>query len=325
MTAVETARKPAGGTLVQRARAAAVAGASWLACRLPERPLVTLAEWAGTLAYRTQPARAARARRNLARVVAWLAAEGLGSETARSAATDPRTLERLVRAAFRHHARYYLEVARTPAMNPEFVRERLVIDTPEAVEDAFAPDRGAILIGLHFGAIELPALYLALRSGGNATAPMETLDDPALQRWFVRTRGSVGLRIVGLREARRELLATLNRGEPVGIVGDRDLTGGGMPVSLFGAPASIPLGPALLALESGRPLYVATVRRDGPTRYRGHVEALPSPPAEGTRRERASAILDSEARAFERAVAVAPEQWWAVFFPIWPDLEEPAA
>jgi hypothetical protein len=29
------------------------------------------------------------------------------------------------------------------------------------------------------------------------------------------------------------------------------------------------------------------------------------------------------ARAFERVVEDAPEQWWAVFFPIWPDLAEP--
>ena len=31
------------------------------------------------------------------------------------------------------------------------------------------------------------------------------------------------------------------------------------------------------------------------------------------------------ARAFERVIADAPAQWWAVFFPIWPDLEEAAA
>jgi len=31
------------------------------------------------------------------------------------------------------------------------------------------------------------------------------------------------------------------------------------------------------------------------------------------------------AAAFERIVRDAPEQWWAVFFPIWPDLEEAAA
>ena len=30
------------------------------------------------------------------------------------------------------------------------------------------------------------------------------------------------------------------------------------------------------------------------------------------------------AAAFEDLIADAPEQWWAVFFPIWPDLEAPA-
>jgi hypothetical protein len=31
------------------------------------------------------------------------------------------------------------------------------------------------------------------------------------------------------------------------------------------------------------------------------------------------------AAAFERIIEDAPEQWWAVFFPIWPDLERAAA
>ena len=30
--------------------------------------------------------------------------------------------------------------------------------------------------------------------------------------------------------------------------------------------------------------------------------------------------MEGEARAFERLVAAAPEQWWALLFPIWPDL-----
>jgi hypothetical protein len=34
-----------------------------------------------------------------------------------------------------------------------------------------------------------------------------------------------------------------------------------------------------------------------------------------------TATITGLAAAFERAVAIAPEQWWAVFFPIWPDLE----
>ena len=66
---------------------------------------------------------------------------------------------------------------------------------------------------------------------------METIDDPGLQAYFERTRGVAGVRLVGLREARRALLEALRDGIPVGLVGDRDLTGGGIPIPLFGAPA----------------------------------------------------------------------------------------
>ncbi|HET8786235.1 MAG TPA: lysophospholipid acyltransferase family protein [Candidatus Limnocylindrales bacterium] len=294
-------------------------GASWLATRLPERPQIALAELAGDAWYRATPERAARARRNLARVASWLAANDRGTPLARAAAADPRALERLVRLAYRHAARYYLEVARTPGMGGDEIPRRLHIETPDVVDEAFGLGRPVIFVGLHFGAIELPALLLASRVG-EAVAPMETIDDPELQAWFIRSRGSVGIRIVGLREARRELGGALRDGRYVGLVGDRDLTGGGTLTDLFGAPARLPLGPALLAVETGAPLYVMGVRRTSPGLYDGRLERV-TVPTEGSRRERAMATTASIARAFERIIEDAPEQWWAVFFPIWPDLE----
>ena len=48
-------------------------------------------------------------------------------------------------------------------------------------------------------------------------------------------------------------------------------------------------------------------------------------PAEGTRRERVTTTMTRLAAAFEDLIADAPDQWWAVFFPIWPDLEAAAA
>jgi phosphatidylinositol dimannoside acyltransferase len=305
------------GTIGQRLRAFLLAAASWLACRLPETASYGLADLAGSLWYRAAPARAERARRNLQRVSAYLAERGRGSEQVRAAAADPAALEQLVRAAFREGARYYLEVARLPSVTPEKLAERLLVETPDVVEAAFARPGPMVFVGMHFGAIELPGLYLSERSGLAATVPMETLGDPELQRWFVRTRGRVGLRIVGLREARRELTAALRRGEPVGLVGDRDLTGGGIEVPFFGAPAPLPIGPALLAMETGAPLYVVAVRRAGVARYRGGLRAV-TIPAVGSRRERLTAALGAMALAFEEAIADAPEQWWSVFFEIWP-------
>ena len=153
---------------------------------------------------------------------------------------------------------------------------------------------------------------------------METVEDEALQAWFTRTRGAAGVRLVGLREARRELMAALRDGTPVGLVGDRDLTGGGTLVPLFGAPARLPLGPAMLAVESGAATYVMAVRRAAHGRYIGRLETVQVPP-EGSRRERVTGTMTSLAAAFERVIEDAPAQWWAVFFPIWPDLEEAAA
>ena len=54
----------------------------------------------------------------------------------------------------------------------------------------------------------------------------------------------------------------------------------------------------------------------------GGVELIETP-AEGTRRDRVTATMTAMAAAFERSIATAPEQWWAIFFPIWPDLVAP--
>jgi KDO2-lipid IV(A) lauroyltransferase len=106
----------------------------------------------------------------------------------------------------------------------------------------------------------------------------------------------------------------------VGLVADRDLTGGGIEVTLFGHPADLPVGPALVALEVDSPVYVTSVRRAGVGHYRGRLDPLERPTG-GSRRERVTAFLEAEAQHFERVIALAPEQWWGMFFPIWPDLD----
>ena len=309
------------GSLGSNLRGQGLMAASWLACHLPEGPVFRAAELAGDLWYRLAPDRAAQARRNLRRVCESLAASDRGTPSVRAAATDDAALERLVRSAFRHNARYYLEVARTPSVTRAWMDERLDLDTPELIADAVRPGKAVLFVGLHFGSVELAVLFLAFRIGRTVT-PMQTLDDPGLQAWFERTRGVNGVQLVGLREARRTLQDALRNGTAVGLVGDRDLTGGGIPIQFFGAPAPMPMGPAMLAVESGVPVYGMTVRRAA---AKGHFRGRVIPvevPSDGTRRERVTTTMTRLAESFERLIEDAPEQWWAVFFPIWPDLED---
>ena len=289
---------------------------AWLLCRLPERPLMAVADLFGHVWYRLAKGRRATARGNLARVCRWMAANEVGSARGREAATDRRILESLVRDAFRHSVRYNLILARGPIMDAAYVARWMVMETEDVIDAALAEPNGALFVGLHMGSNELPALYLALKTGRPAWAPTQTLDDPLLQAYMVRSRARLGLHLVELQSARRELAEALRRGDPVGILADRDFTGGGIEVPLFGAPASLPIGAALLALETGAVPHVFGVRRDERGVYRARVERVPLP-ADGSRRERVTGYLAAEARAFEHNVASAPEQWFAIFFPIW--------
>jgi KDO2-lipid IV(A) lauroyltransferase len=307
------------GTLSQRARAAVVRALAALLALLPAPIADAVADAAGELWYRVEPARAARARGNLAHVVETLAARGAGSPRVRAAATDPEILEGLVRAVFRHATRTYVESLRGARAAREMAA-RVANETPAAVEAAFSTGRPAVFATLHLGSMAAAEAVIVELLGRPVTAPMETLADPELQRVIARARASAGVRIIGLREARRVLLGDLARGEAVGLIADRDITGGGLKVPLFGLPASLPIGPALLALEAGVPLHVAAVLRARAGTYRGYLLTVPHPPPDLPRRARVAALLAAQAAAFEELVAVAPEQWWTVFFPIWEDV-----
>ncbi|HEY4189494.1 MAG TPA: hypothetical protein VGM28_03655, partial [Candidatus Limnocylindrales bacterium] len=296
-------------------RGSLIMAGAWLASHLPERPLVAGAESAGELWYRFAPARRDQARANLARVCEGLASTGRGTPAARRAATDPDALERLVRAAFRHAARYYLEVARAEAYTVETALARIDVDDLDDVRAMLVSGDPIVIVGMHYGAIELPVVLVSDLVGHSVTAPMEAVPDPGLQHWFVTSRGRVGVNAVPIADSRRTLLRALRRGESVGLVADRDLTHTGIDVPFFGHPAPIPAGPALLAVETGCPIYVGSVRRTAHGRYRARLFPVPTPET-GSRREKIVGLTNAIAVAFESLLADGPEQWWGAFHPI---------
>lgn len=302
----------------------------WLAARmlrvlsavlqhLPRGPLHRGADLIGGLLYRAQPARRRLVRGNLERVVTYLAANELGGEHVAAAARDAKALDRLVRDAFGHYVRGYLESATLPAYASEKSLARILPDDQALADRAFGKPGAMIIVSMHFGAIEIPGLWATRTLGRRITAPMETIGDPDLQAYFEQSRGKTGLNVIPVKHAATHLRATLARGEIVGLVADRPIGGSGTPVELFGAPANLPVGPAALSLETGAPVWLMATRRTAGNEYRTSMDQI-EVPTSGSRREQLSWFMAAEAHAFERAIAVAPEQWWTAFFPIWEDI-----
>jgi phosphatidylinositol dimannoside acyltransferase len=324
VTVDQDRRRVQAPTLTGRLRVALLRVFAGIAGLVPDRVLHPLAQRAGIALYLAQPRRRRLVRANLQRVCSYLADQGLANAATAAAARDPQALERLVRAAFGHYLRGYLEAVTLTRHTSPAALDRIAPDDQAVARAAFGPAEEGhplILIGMHFGAIEIPALWSTHRLSLHVTAPMETVGDAAAQAHFTRTRRATGLNIIPLEGAAPVLRGELAAGHVVALVADRPLAGSGTTVELFGAPARLPLGPAVLALESGAPTWLVTVRRTEQHRYRGRLEQIEMP-ASGTRRERLAAFVTLEARAFERAVADAPEQWWTLFFPIWRGAEQ---
>ncbi|MDQ3406661.1 MAG: lysophospholipid acyltransferase family protein [Chloroflexota bacterium] len=288
---------------------------------LPDRIVFQAAYTAGTGLSLVMTERRALVRANLRQVCRGLIEAGLASDRVRRAATDESSLERMVRSAFGNWVQGYAESAVIPAYSADELRQRIPVPGDPVVAAALASlapgPPGRIFISAHFGTVELAGFYAVGVAGMRLSAPMETVADPALQAYFERTRGARGIALVPIRGASVPLRGALQRGEAIALVADRVIGGSGMPVRLMGAPARLPLGPAVLALESEAPCFVVGMQRTGWGHWTPHIERLPRP-SPGTLRERIDQHLEAQARAFERMIAQAPEQWWTVHFPIWP-------
>jgi KDO2-lipid IV(A) lauroyltransferase len=102
----------------------------------------------------------------------------------------------------------------------------------------------------------------------------------------------------------------------VALVADRDLSGSGLEVEMFGRTRRIPLGPAALALRTGAPLLPA-----GLYTLPGGWGVVICPPIEyepvGDRRADVEALTRALAREFETRISAAPADWH-LFEPGWP-------
>src|SRR5215218_4949732 len=266
--------------------------------KLPEPLAFALGRAGGRLYHRLDRRRREALAANLGQV--------LGPRTGR------RELERAVRRGFASYGRYWVEAFRLEDLTPAEIRGRLRIEGREHIDTALAAGRGAIFASPHLGNWDAGGAWLAA-SGYPATAVVERLRPAELYERFAAYRRALGLELLPLddgSETMRGVLRALRAGRVVGLVCDRDLTGGGLPVRLFGAATVMPGGPASLALRTGATLLPCAVYQD---RRRGHwhavIRPLLRPEPSGDSRADVQALTQRLADEFERLIARAPDQW----------------
>jgi KDO2-lipid IV(A) lauroyltransferase len=139
----------------------------------------------------------------------------------------------------------------------------------------------------------------------------ERLKPEGVYRRFLAFRENLGMEVIPLTGGERApldaLAERLQQGWMVCLLGDRDLSRGGVEVTFFGGRTRMPAGPAILAIRTGAPLYAADLSFTPTQTYAVFRPIVP--PTEGALDERVKATTQLLADAFAEGIAKHPQDW----------------
>lgn len=269
-----------------------------------------------------------------ARAAEWAAdrasGDGAGMEMLRRNLTrvvGPENVTReLVRDAMRSYARYWLEAFRLPRMAGDPGLNAALssgVVGREHLDAAVARGNGVVLTLPHTGNWDMAGTWLAENYGGFTTVA-ERLEPEALFDAFVQFRESLGFDVVPLTGGEQppfeRLKDVLAGGGIVCLLGERDFSGHGVPVTFFGEDTTVPAGPAKLARDTGATLLVAHSWFTGTRRRPGWGFSISAPVEVTTLADTAQRVADQ----FADNIAAHPADWH-MLQPLWPtDVPKPS-
>ncbi|WP_422749380.1 phosphatidylinositol mannoside acyltransferase [Micromonospora sp. WMMD1219] len=273
--------------------------AGWRLVRALPRPVAAAAFRMGAdRAHRKDGGGTRRLRANLRRVV--------GPEM------PDAELDALVRDGLRSYARYWMEAFRLPGLSRTDILAGFRLDGQELLDADVAAGRGAVVALPHAGNWDAAGAWVAA-TGWPMTTVAERLPDGVYER-FVGFREGLGMEILpntgGPRPAFDVLVDRLRAGYVVPLLADRDLSARGVEVDFFGGRTRMPAGPALLAIRTGAPLYVASMWYEPDAACASIEGPLPLPdPDSAPLDERVRAVTQRIADGLAAGIARHPQDW----------------
>ncbi len=206
------------------------------------------------------------------------------------------------------NANYY-DMLRIRSVDQEIFDELLEVKGREHLDRALEYGKGVIVVSAHLGNFSVVGKYPA-SVGIRSAIIAERVSPPGLFNYMVRLRSAAGIDIIPPgREAIAPIIRLLRSNGVLLVAGDRDVSRQGIEVDFFGEPASLPAGPALLAMRTGAVLIPAyTVR----TSTRHSVVYIQPPIALVRTRDREDDLKTNVqiiARTLEKMIVDDPTQW----------------
>lgn len=155
----------------------------------------------------------------------------------------------------------YYDLLRMRLIDHDVFSNTLEVHGQEHLDRALDAGKGVIVLSAHLGNFSVVGKYPATL-GIRSAIIAERVQPAGLYNYMVRLRSTAGIDIFPPgREAIPPILRLLRSNGVLLVAGDRDVSRQGIDVEFFGRTASLPVGPALLAMRTGAALIPAyTIR-----------------------------------------------------------------
>jgi KDO2-lipid IV(A) lauroyltransferase len=257
---------------------------------LPYNAIHKLGALLGTLVYCLYPKFRKRAHSNLA----------LASDLA----LNPQEVRQIAEQAMQNLMITCLEY---PKLAREKDLKRIVFcDNSEEAAAFIEKGQGVVFFCGHQANWELLFLEGTRRMSGVAIG--RPIKNHYLYQWVLSIRQRYGGKIVTPKNAIKEGLRALKKGAFLGVVGDQGMPESGFSSNFLGREAWTSPMPALLAVRTSSPLFVATTTREK-GRYRIHYSPPIFPDSAKPADEEVPRLMRQALAYFEESIKAHPGQW----------------
>lgn len=168
--------------------------------------------------------------------------------------------DRVARASYAHLGREAVMLFRMTRWSADDIRARIRIDGADDIRDALDGGKGVLLLTGHLGNWEVAGSGLAAND-----IPLDVVGKGMANRRFeadlFEARERLGMRVIEMSDAPKEVLRSLGAGRAVAMVADQNMHKHGIFLPFFDRLAATARGPALFALRTGAPVVFGTALR----------------------------------------------------------------
>jgi KDO2-lipid IV(A) lauroyltransferase len=189
----------------------------------------------------------------------------------------------------------------------EDVIARTDITEAAAAVRAIEQGRGVIVVTGHLGNWELGAAAFSAR-GYPVDVIAKRAANPLFYDHILEARARLGIRVIDMAGAPKQVLRAIGDGRAIGFAADQHAGGVGVRVPFFGRPTAMFRGPAVIALRTGAPLFIALPIRRPDGSYDVALEPIDTTPTDDSEADTVR-ITAAWAARLEDGVRLHPEQY----------------